>query len=411
MAERIIAVIGGGPAGLIASIFAAREGASVTLYEKQKKCGRKLAITGNGLCNISNRNIDPSRYHGQNPQFTRNVFGRFGVNETIQFFDSIGIPIIEKKNGKLFPRSLSAQLVSEILEYHAKAAGVTILENRRADKIVRKNGKLAVITAGYDESLYDAVILAAGSCAYPQLGASEQGYEIACALGHSLIKPFPSILPLNIPLKIIHRLEGIKWDCALSVLNSGKIIRSSVGEVLFTKYGLSGPAALEISRAVNERILAGDSPAVLVNFFPDLKKEQLAEMLDHLLGDPDKPGNLALSGILKKRIPDILLEIAGCDPFAPCSSYNSSARAKIISALSALRLEPGSIRPFSEAVTAAGGIPVSEIDQKTMESKLVKGFYLCGEILDIDGDSGGFNLQFAWSTGAIAGKNAGSEKK
>jgi predicted Rossmann fold flavoprotein len=406
MAEKNIAVIGGGPAGLIASIFAAREGASVTLFEKQKKCGRKLAITGNGLCNISNRNAEPSRYHGQNPQFVRNVFARFGVNETIQFFDSIGIPIIEKKNGKLFPRSLSAQLVTEILEYHTKHAGVQILENRRADKIVRKNGKLAVITAGYEESLYDSVILAAGSCAYPQLGASEQGYEIACALGHSLIRPFPSILPLNIPLKIIHRLEGIKWDCALSVQNGNKIIGTSVGEVLFTKYGLSGPAALEISRAVNEQILAGDSPAILVNFFPDMTKDQLSGMLEHLFADPEKPGNLALSGILKKRIPDILLEIAGCDPFAPCSSYNKTARGKILSALSELRLEPGSIRPFSEAVTAAGGIPVNEIDPKTMESRLVKGLYLCGEILDIDGDSGGFNLQFAWSTGAIAGRNA-----
>jgi predicted Rossmann fold flavoprotein len=406
MSNRHIAVIGGGAAGLIASISAARGGARVTLFEKQKKCGRKLAITGNGQCNISNRNADPSHYHGKNPQFVRNVFARFGVNDTVQFFDSIGIPLIEKKNGKLYPRSLSAQLVTDILEYHAKAEGVTILENRRADRIMKKNGRIAVITAGHEEFSCDAVILAAGSCAYPQLGASEQGYEIASALGHSIVKPFPSILPINIPLKILHRLEGIKWDCGLKVRFGGKILSASTGEVLFTKYGLSGPASLEISRAVNELVLSGEKPIISVNFFPDMNEHNLSAMIGHLLSDPDKPGNLALSGILKKRIPDILLEIAGFDPFAPCSSYGKSAKSKILPVLSSLELEPGPVRPFSEAVCAAGGVPVNEIDPKTMESKKFKGLYLCGEILDIDGDSGGYNLQFAWSTGFVAGKCA-----
>lgn len=397
-----ICVIGAGASGMMAAIQAARAGCRVTIYEKQNKTGRKLAITGNGQCNITNRFADVSRYHGSNPDFVRNVFARFGVDAAIDFFASIGIPLVEKKNGKLYPHSLQAQSVVDLLEYELGDLGVELLLHRRVDAIDPDGRRVRIVTAGHESTLYDAVILAAGSCAYPQLGASHQGYELAAALGHRLIDPFPAILPLNIPLRILHRLEGVKWDAELAVQLGNRIIAGSTGELLFTKYGISGPVALDVSRYVNESLLRGKTPRIILNLFPEKNVEEVSVLVRSLLVGK-KTAAQALSGLLKKRMPDVFLSLAGIDPAMRAADLSEKMTSQIIDALTALPLDPGEPRPFSESVVAAGGIPVDEVDPSTMESRKVKGVFLCGEILDIDGDSGGFNLQFAWSTGALAG--------
>jgi len=217
------------------------------------------------------------------------------------------------------------------------------------------------------------------------------------------VKPFPSILPINIPLKILHRLEGIKWDCAVSARSNKKILGSSTGEVLFTRYGLSGPATLEISRHVNERILRHEKVEVLLDLFPEKIEEELFEFFRPLFCDSEKTVSFALSGILKKRMPDIFLSIAGVNPDLLCGSLDEKRIRSLASFFKEVILQTGEVRPFSEAVVAAGGIDTDEVNPATLESKRVKSLYLCGELLDIDGDSGGFNLQFAWSTGAVAG--------
>lgn len=398
-----VAIIGAGASGMMAAIHALREGCSVTVFEKQKKAGRKLAITGNGQCNITNRNLDPARYHGQNPFFVRNLFARFGLDETVAFFESIGIPFVEKKNGKLYPFSLQAQAVSDILEYEVQREGGEILLHRRVDRITKKGDGIELVTAGEEIHHFDSVILAAGGCAYPQLGASTQGYELASSIGHSVIDPFPSILPINIPLKALHRLEGIKWDVELSVLLDGKRTCRAEGEILFTRYGISGPVSLEISRAVNEPLRKGESPVIEINLFPGMRESEVEELFVSLFSDPQKGAAFALEGVLKKRMPDVFIFIAGGDPLRKCGDLSRKDILSIVHSCTRQRLEPGEIRPFSEAVTSAGGVPVSEVVPSTMESKMTKGVYLCGEVLDIDGDSGGFNLQFAWSSGALAG--------
>ncbi len=396
-----IAVIGGGASGLVAAFFAS-EHADVVIFEKQKKIGSKILVTGNGRCNLTNSSLDVTRYHGRNPKFVLNLFSRFGLDETLSFFERIGIPVVEKDRGRLFPASLQASTVVSMLEYELRRRGVAIQVHRRIDRIIPER-KLTVITAGREHHSFDAVILSAGSCAYPPVGASHIGYTLAVSLGHTVHEPFPALLPITIPLKIIHRLEGIKRDCGARVELDGRAIAESEGELLFTKYGISGPAALDISRAVNENVIQGQKPVILIDLFPELTADELRGVLFALWRDGDKTVSFSLSGLLHQRMPSVLLHVMGLDPEKRVAKLKEIEKETIAKTMKALRLVPGEPRSWSEAVVAAGGVAVDEIDPATMESRIVKNLYITGELLDIDGDSGGYNLQFAWSTGAIAG--------
>ncbi len=398
------AIIGGGASGLIAAFFAS-ERSSVTVFEKQKKIGRKLLVTGNGRCNISNRFISPERYHGHSPSFAAEVLSRFGLNETEIFFRSIGIPFVEEDDGKLFPASLQASIVPSVFEYELRKRGVDLRVHRKIDRIVPEGRKFRLITAGMEEELFDAVILACGSQAFPAAGASRSGYELAASMGHSIFEPLPAILPINVPLKILHTLQGIKWDCALKVFSGEKYISGSCGELLFTAYGISGPAALKVSRPVNELVLGGKPALISIDFFPGLDAAALEALLDTVFADGGRKLSFALMGILKERMPEVILSVSGIDHEKRCGSLTENERGTILSLLKNFSITPGKLRGFDEAVVAAGGVDVSGVNPATMESKLVKNLFITGELLDVDGDSGGFNLQFAWSTGAIAGKN------
>ena len=398
-----IAVIGGGASGLMAACFSCGEGREVVLFEKQKKLGRKILVTGNGRCNISNRFIDPVRYHGKNPLFVNNVFARFSPDDTEKFFLLIGIPFREGRDGKLYPASLQASTVVSALEYEVHRRGADVRLHRRIDRIEQKGAKFLLVTAGKEESVFDSVILAAGSCAYSPVGASKIGYALAESLQHRVVRCFPAILPLNIVEKNIRRLQGMKWDCGVSVVHNGAVVAPSVGELLFTGYGLSGPAALEVSRAANELVLRGEVPDITVDFYPEQSEDDLSATLEGLLSDGGKTLAFALSGIMNERLPRVLGEFAGIDMEKKVSQVGRVEKKALVTALKHLTLTPGAPRDFAEAVITAGGVDVSEIDPATMESKKVKNLYITGELLDIDGDSGGFNLQFAWSTGALAG--------
>ncbi len=402
MKNKKTAVIGGGASGLMAAYFAS-ESSSVTLFEKQKKIGRKILVTGNGRCNIANKNIYPSRYHGHNTEFVKSVFSRFGLAETESFFNSIGIPFIEEENGKLFPASLQASIVTKVFEYELSKRNIDLRIHRKIEKIIPANNKFRIITAGMEEEIFDSVILSCGSCAFPAAGASTSGYELAGSLGHKIYEPFPAILPLNIPVKSLHTLQGIKWDCGVKVFHKDKCIAESCDELLFTAYGISGPASLKISRSVNELVLSGRIPEISLDFFPLLSSDELRDFLELLFSDKNKKLSFALLGILKERMPEVILSLSGIEFEKRCGSLSTKEKEKILSVLKDFRITPGKPRGFEEAVAAAGGVSVDEIDPATMESGIIKNLFITGELLDIDGDSGGFNLQFAWSTGAIAG--------
>lgn len=399
-----VAIIGGGASGLLAAYFAAKKGNRVTLFEKQKCLGRKILITGNGRCNISNMHIDQSKYYGHNTKFINNVFARFSPEDTRNFFQSIGIPFVEEKNGKLFPASLQSSSVTSILEYEISKKNVDIKLHRRIEKIINTGNAFTLITAGKEKLNFDSVILSAGSPAYPQLGGSTSGYELAASLGHRVYEPFPAILPINIPLKALHRLQGIKWDVKIKATHKNKTIASSAGELLFTAFGISGPASLDVSRKVNELIINGELPEIIIDFFPDLAQDGLLALFESLWTDKKKSISFSLAGILKNRMPEVLLKICGLDPEKKVGELSKNDKTLLIKSMKALALQPGGPRGFKEAVIAAGGVDVNELDPGTMESKIAKNLFITGELLDIDGISGGYNLQFAWSTGAIAGK-------
>jgi predicted Rossmann fold flavoprotein len=402
LVKKKVAIIGGGASGLTAALFASDK-CDVTLFEKQKKTGRKILVTGNGRCNISNRFIEKRRYHGRDSNFANHVFSRFGSVETEDFFKSIGIPFVEEKDGKLFPASLQSSIVPKVFSYELAKRNVTVNLHRRIDKIITGKTGFKLITAGDERHEFDSVILACGSCAHPASGASKSGYHLAESLGHKIYEPFPAILPINIPYKPLHRLQGIKQDCRIKAMLNGKTVAEAEDEILFTGYGISGPASLKISRKINELILDNKSPEISINLFPGMHTETLILLLNTLWKDSGKKVSFALLGILKERLPEVILEIAGIDIERRAGTLTDKEKLKIADTLMDLRLTPGSPRGFEEAVAAAGGVATADIDPLTMESKIVEGLYITGELLDIDGDSGGFNLQFAWSTGAIAG--------
>jgi len=398
-----VAVIGGGASGLMAACFAAGEGNSVVVFEKQKKIGRKVLVSGNGRCNITNRHISADHYHGRNPHFVNNVFARFGMDDTVDFFDSIGLPLVEEESGKLFPASLQSSSVVRVIEYELARKGVEVVTHRKIDSIEKTGSVFKLLTAGRENHVFDSVILSAGSCAFPPAGGSRDGYELAGTMNHTVVEPFPAILPITIPLKIAHRLQGVKWDCSVKAVCGKNILAASRGELLFTAYGISGPASLDISRAVNESVLQNVIPSIVIDLFPSHTEAELAGMLEELWADGLKTASFSLIGILRNPIPDVLLRSAGIDPSKPVKDMTNDERRTLARSLKGFTLEPGKPRGFNEAVVAAGGVDVDEIDPRTMESRLVRNFYMTGELLDIDGDSGGYNLQFAWSTGAIAG--------
>ncbi len=357
-----IAVIGGGASGLMAACFASGDGNRVVIFEKQKKIGRKILASGNGRCNIANRHFDMEKYHGSNPRFVRNLFSRFGLPETIDFFESIGLPLIEENNGKLFPASLQASAVVRVFEYELAARKVEIKLHSKIDRLLSMSGRFRLLTTGKEAHEFDSVILSAGSCAYPSLGGSRNGYDLAAQLGHTVHEPFPAILPLTVPLKTLHRLQGIKWDCGLEVVHGSKTLASSVGEVLFTGYGLSGPASLDVSREVNSLAVRNILPDILVDFFPGRPVEDLSAQLESLWRDGAKSLSFSLAGILKQLMPEVICDAAGVDPLKPVGRLSKEDKAKLVKSLKGMKLMPGKPRGFGEAVVAAGGVAVDEVD-------------------------------------------------
>ncbi|MCX8123766.1 MAG: NAD(P)/FAD-dependent oxidoreductase [Spirochaetes bacterium] len=400
-----IGIIGAGASGLIAAYFASQNKRNqVHIFEKQNKIGRKLAATGNGRCNLTNMNMGSEHYHSNNINFVTQVLESFTLNDTLKFFHSIGIITTTIDNGKVYPASLQASTVVKAFEHELSHNNVQIHTSRKIEAIQPVHNGFIITTAGKEQHFFNKIILACGSCAYGPLGASKDGYELAQSLGHTIIEPFPSILPVNITNKQLHTLQGIRWDCTLSVVIDNTVVKQVTDEVLFTAYGISGPGALSISRAVNKAILEGNDVYIQCNIFPYYDNSTLRILFEQLLSQPKKTLECALYGIMNNKMPRVFLSMAGIPYDWPAVESRDNIDA-VINAFTTATLHPGKPRSFTEAVVAAGGVDVNEINPATMESTLHKGLFITGELLNVDGDSGGYNLQFAWSTGAIAGKN------
>lgn len=398
-----IAVIGGGASGLMAAIAAARNGAEVTIYEKLNRVGKKILATGNGRCNYTNQNINIDRYHGKNVKLAKASMEFFDLNKTLRFFESLGVYPYEGELGKIYPNSLQASSILDVLRYEAERLRVVEVIDCEIKELRKNKDKFSII--GNEVYTADKVILATGGKAAPQLGCDGKGYEIAKSFGHKIIEPFPALVQLKLKGKYFKRLAGIRFDGIVKGVTDNKLVREDEGELLFTDYGISGPPILQISRKVIEELNKKNTVYILIDMFPDKTKLELYDILNIRFVDIGyKSLEESLVGFINKKLISVILYEAGFEDLnRKCGKLNKKEIFKIIDVLKEWKFEVIGHNTWQQAQSTAGGIDMLEINPSTLESTKVKGLYICGEVLDVDGDCGGFNLQWAWSSGYTAG--------
>ncbi len=399
-----VIIVGGGASGLMAGIMAARNHHKVTILEHKEKAGKKILATGNGKCNFTNLVQKPDCYRGEEEGFPLKVINRFDVNQTIEFFKEIGIYPKEKK-GYLYPNSEQAVSITEVLlsEFHY-LKGELIL-GVHVSKITPA-GRGFVVQGGDREYKCDKVILAAGGQASQNLGSDGSGYTLAKNLGHKVIKPLPALVQLKSDMKYFKTIAGVRCIAAISVFINKVFAVKEEGEILFAAYGVSGIPIMQVSRFAAKALDANKSVSIVVDFFPELREIDLMDNLNHRIKRiPLRGVEQAFTGLLNNKLLYILLKEARIPVDLPCHKLTKEKLLEFTKLLKAMEIQISDTNSFDQAQVCAGGIATYEIDNNTMESKIVKGLYLCGELLDVDGTCGGYNLQWAWSSGALAGKS------
>ncbi len=396
-------IIGAGAAGLCAAITSARVGQSVVLLEQNNKIGKKILVSGNGKCNIDNKYINLNRFHGQNPNFIEEVLEGYGFKAVEKFFTSIGLELVEGKEGKMFPMSLQASSVVELLEYEAKRVGVQIICDCTVTSIERKNNTFTVETSQGTKTC-EKLLLASGSLAAPQLGGSNSGYAFATKMGHTLIPRHPSLVQLCSEENWVKACAGVKVAGLAQLYANGEYITEKKGDLLFTNYGISGLAILDLSREVSTRLANFDYCELSLDLMPELSKEKLTNLLlKRIKEGSEKPLTLWLQGVINKKLIHIIVEQSKCKAKTE-KELNRKEINKLVHAIKNLKLSINDTKGFQGAEVATGGINTKEVNPQTMESKLVSNLFFAGEILDVDGDRGGFNFHFAWVTGMRVNK-------
>lgn len=388
---------------MTAALTAARRGHEVTLYERQARVGRKLMATGNGRCNLTNTGAGPSNYHGETPDFVRPALQAFPSEAALAFFRDLGLLAREEWGGRVYPLSNSANSVVDVLRQGLDAAGVELVAGDRVRELRRVGSGYSVTTESGDKRSFDAVVVACGGLAGEKLGGGRDGYELLKALGHTRTALRPALVQITTEPMYPRSLKGIKADCALSVFSRGGLLASSCGELLFTETGVSGPAAFDVSRAVSE---AGDAKMELeIDFLRDYTAaEVLAHLQNRAKTAPELPASELLTGSVHNRLGRMLIKYADIEAAAPLSALSEHELRTVTSACKRFKLPVRGTEGFANAQVTAGGIRTSEFDPRTLESRLCPRLFACGEVLDIDGDCGGYNLQWAWSSGVLAGR-------
>ncbi len=391
-------IIGAGAAGLCAAITLGRAGEKVLLLEQNSKIGKKILVSGNGKCNIDNRYINLTRFHGQNFEFIKGVLEGYPFEAVEKFFTSIGLELMEGKDGKMFPMSLQASSVVELLEYEAKKVGVNIVCDCTVNTI-DKEGKYFTVVTTEDSKVCEKLLLACGSPAAPQLGGSNSGYAFATKMGHSLIPRYPSLVQLCSEETWVKTCAGVKVPGIATLYANGEYISEKKGDLLFTNYGISGLAILDLSREVSTRLATFDYCELSLDLMPALSKEKLTNLLlGRVQKESEKPIGLWLQGVINKKLIPIIIEQSRCKVSVE-EQLNRKEINKLVHTIKNLKLSISDTKGFKGAEVATGGIDTTEVNPDTLESKIVPNLFLAGEILDVDGDRGGFNFHFAWVCG------------
>ncbi|OMQ03334.1 hypothetical protein BXO87_11325 [Bacillus sp. GZB] len=410
-----VIVIGGGPSGLMAAIAAGEEGADVLLIDKGNKLGRKLAISGGGRCNVTNRlPVEEIIKHiPGNGRFLYSAFSEFNNEDIIDFFEKLGIQLKEEDHGRMFPVTDKAQSVVDALLNRLKQLNVTIRTNEKIKEVRYENGRTAGITTNNDEHINaDAVIIAVGGKSVPHTGSTGDGYAWAEAAGHTVTELFPTEVPVTSSEPFIKQktLQGLSLrNTAVSVLNKkGKPIVTHVMDMLFTHFGLSGPAILRCSQFVVKELKKQPEVKLRIDLFPGINEEELFQKMHKELKDaPKKALKNALKPWMQERYLLFLLERNGLDPQTSFTELPKDQFRAFVKDCKQFTVAADGTLSLDKAFVTGGGVSVKEIEPKQMASKKMEGLYFCGEILDIHGYTGGYNITSAFVTGRLAGLNAG----
>ncbi len=407
-----VVVVGGGASGLMAAITARRLGANVTILEKNPRIGKKILVTGNGRCNLTNINTCPTCYHGDR-EFAAGVLSHYDVKQTIRFFEKLGISHKVEDAGKVFPMSDQASSVLDVLRYEVEQTGIKVIYEAQVLKIRKNtNDKFQLELADGTVIESDRVVLAAGGRAMPVTGSNGDGFRLAQKLGHNIKEVFPALVPLKLKGSFFKRITGVKFVGTAEILDEDKTAASDRGDILFTNYGISGPPILQISRKAGELLRNGQNAVLRVIMIDSMSRESLegllAKRFHHAAG---KTLEFSLVGLINKRLIPVLLKEAGISSIkTPAEKLSIGEREKILDILTDWRFRITGTTSWPNAQVTAGGVDTREVDRNTLESKIISGIYFAGEILDVDGACGGYNLQWAWSSGFVAGQNAASPK-
>jgi hypothetical protein len=406
--KKLVTVIGGGSSGMMAAISAARCGAAVILLERKDRVGKKLLVTGNGRCNLTNSNSALSRFHGGDPAFIGEVLSRFPVGQTIDLFENLGIVCKVEKEGRIYPHSEQASAVLDVLRWELARLQVDVRTGHEVKAIISREGGFALSLAMGGELKAGRVILAAGGKAGPQFGSDGSGLRLAEVLGHQLVEPVAALVPLRLRADFLRKLKGVSFEGRGEVRCGEEVLRSEAGEFLFTDSGISGIPVLQLSRSAAVALKQNKGPCLVLDLFPGSNLDELSAALEiRFCHQQHKSLSDGLVGLLNKRLIPVILSEVGIDGHAlKGGELSAVARTKLARLLKNWSLTVSGTMPWPEAQVTAGGIALDEVDPFTLQSRLVPGLYFCGEILDVDGDCGGFNLQWAWSSGYVAGRHA-----
>ena len=401
-----ILVVGGGAAGMMAALFAAEGGAAVTLLEHNEKLGKKLYITGKGRCNLTN-DCTRDEFLAQvprNPRFLFSALHGFSPGDMMSLMEGAGCPVTVQRGQRVFPASEKASDVTRALSSLLKKAGVRVCLGTEAAEIRRENGAITGVALKDGRVLPgEAVILATGGLSYPATGSTGDGYRLARACGHTVVPLRPGLVGLETAEAWPAELQGLSLkNVRLSLAAGGKTLYTELGEMLFTHFGVSGPLVLEASSHLTE-----EPGELTLDLKPGLTEEQLDARLQRELSTAGKKQlRNMLPTLLPARLAEMFPRLCGLDASLPCHQVTAGMRQVLRERLKGLKMSVRGPRPLAEAIITRGGIAVSEINPGTMESRLQPGLFFAGEMIDTDAHTGGFNLQIAWSTGALAGRSA-----
>ncbi len=407
-----VAVIGAGASGLMAAYAAAVNGNDVTVFEKNEKCGKKIYITGKGRCNLTNA-VSPQEFLQNvvsNSKFLTGAIYSFSSDDTVNFFENLGLHLKTERGNRVFPVSDKASDVTKYLEKACISVGVKFNFNKKVDGLTILNSTVSDIIVNNNKIPFDKVIVCTGGLSYPLTGSTGDGYKFAESCGHTIVDLKPALCGLNLKGKYFSELQGLSLkNVKLTVYYDGKMLKSLFGEMLFTHFGVSGPLILTISSLINRLDL--NKIKLSIDLKPALSDEQLDErILRDFSQSPNKTMAVVLKGLLPSSLIGEVLKRSGINGDKKVNAVSKSERLSLLTSMKSFDMLVSSLRQFDEAIVTSGGVNVKEVNPKTMESKLIKGLYFCGEVLDVDAFTGGFNLQIAFSTGFAAGNSIKAEE-